>query len=332
MDAAAFLRSVESLEHDLLGSFAGLQGHTLGDGPAAGLRPASPAGRRGQPSGNLGTVDQFFLCLPARREAFAERLHGGGPQSLRPEFAEERRRPVDLRAGGQPVDQEPEAHGPGICLRQFAQCGGVILHPAAERPVLHGQLQTRRAGGGRHIGTHARGQLALDGGDLFPHVRLRLFLADDALELGGRQGFLRAGKLRRRFAPALTPAALLDAERRHAHAPAAGRHDEVRAEGAVLPPALDHVTGLQEQVEVSEVLDLQLVDVARLVKLGTAVGEALAEHQELPGWGGREGFAARLGRSEQTNGQVGEDGGIVQERVGRRHGMIFRSSSMSQEP
>ena len=99
---------------------------------------------------------------------------------------------------------------------------------------------------------------------------------------------------------------------------AARWHDKVRAEGAVLPATLDHVSSLQEQVEVREVFDLQLADVARLVELGEAIGEAFAEHEELPGWKSvpAGGFPAHVsGRAEQTHGEIGEDGGFVEERI-----------------
>lgn len=75
------------------------------------------------------------------------------------------------------------------------------------------------------------------------------------------------------------PPRLLDTKGRQRNLSRLGRHDEVHTNRAVLPAAFHDVAGLDEEIDVSLVLDEELVHVAGLVDQGRLSVDRLLEHR-----------------------------------------------------
>ena len=71
-----------------------------------------------------------------------------------------------------------------------------------------------------------------------------------------------------------SPTPLLNAECRNWDLAGAGGNDKVSAKRVILTSAFDNVTGQDQQICVAEVLDKELVDVARLVEKGGLIFQA----------------------------------------------------------
>jgi hypothetical protein len=81
------------------------------------------------------------------------------------------------------------------------------------------------------------------------------------------------------FAAPRRPASLLDAERGDGNQPRFWRHDEADGQHAVLLAPFHDVAGLNENLLIAGVLDLQFIDAASLDHLDAALCERLGQGQ-----------------------------------------------------
>ncbi len=264
---------VARIEHDGLFAAPGIDAHPRRDflpvGDLAQVRLAEPLANRVRRHGR-GRLFGFPVRL-------RDGLQRGGIQQLDPEFPEQNPGPVGVGRVDLAIDREGVAHGVGLFLDDLRQGRPILLLPLQQILVLDGELVARRRGGRVERFAEALAQLLLRLGDIVPDLALALaHLRGHAQRLAGEIGF-RAGLL---GGPAV-PAAALDAERRNRHPPGFRRQDKIHAEGAILPPALHHVAGLDVEIEMlGEILDFELPDVAGLVDRDAFLLQRIVEWDE----------------------------------------------------